>query len=156
MESSKVIPFDDAQIAVIGLGYVGLPLAVEFGKTSAGQSASTSVPSRDGGIAGRAGQHPRGRPPRSWAGPDFRSVSPPIPRRLQRTLRSTSSRCRPRSMGLQTAPICRRLRKASETVGQVAQGRGRYRDLRKSTVLPRRDGGGLRPRAGARVRPDLQ
>ena len=33
MISTSLLPgFDDLRVAVIGLGYVGLPLAVEFGK----------------------------------------------------------------------------------------------------------------------------
>lgn len=33
MNSIAMHPLDDLKIAVIGLGYVGLPLAVEFGKS---------------------------------------------------------------------------------------------------------------------------
>lgn len=49
---------EDARIAVIGLGYVGLPLAVEFGKQRPSSSGSTSTRS------GCRRAQRRARPPR--------------------------------------------------------------------------------------------
>ena len=77
LSPSQPLPTDDTRIGIIGLGYVGLPLAVAFGASISRRAASTPTAGASPSCSAATMRHGRCRT-MSWQRPavsDFTSVA---------------------------------------------------------------------------------